>query len=466
MNIKTRFAPSPTGDLHVGSVRTALYSWLFARKNGGEFILRIEDTDIERSTQQAINAIIDSMKWLKIDWDQGPYFQTQNLDRYKEVINQLLKNGSAYKCYCSKKRLEELRNHQIINGKKPRYDGYCRNFDQTKIKNQPCVVRFRNPQQGYVIFNDLIRGKIKYNNQELDDLIICRTEGIPTYNFCVIIDDLDMKITHVIRGEDHLNNTPRQINILKAIGARVPEYAHLSMIIGHDGKKLSKRHSAVGVMQYRDQGFLPEALLNYLLRLGWSYGNQEIFSLDEMKKLFSLNTVKKSASLFDQQKLLWYNHFYIKTLSTDYIAQHLLFHLKQMGINPYMGPALADIVTLFRTRCKTIKDMASSCLYFYKDFEQFDHQAAIVYLKPVATKKLQTVQAKLTNQTNWTLESIQDILQQTAHELKVSMEAISMPLRVAVTGTSQSPAIDRIIHVIGKSRSLKRIDMALKYINI
>ncbi|PLK58180.1 glutamate--tRNA ligase [Candidatus Palibaumannia cicadellinicola] len=464
MKIKTRFAPSPTGYLHIGGARTAFYSWLFARNQGGEFILRIEDTDLERSTPQAIDAIIDSLKWLKIDWDQGPYFQTKRFARYNSLINHMLENGCAYKCYCSKKRLDKLRKDQITNGQKPRYDGHCRNSYQNNISDQPCVIRFRNPQEGSVIFNDLIRGTIKYSNKELDDLIIRRTEGTPTYNFCVVVDDFDMKITHVIRGEDHINNTPRQINILKALGAPIPEYAHLSMIMGNDGKNLSKRHGAVGVMQYRDEGFLPEALLNYLVRLGWSYGNQEVFSLDEMKKLFSIEAVSKSASSLDSKKLLWYNHFYIQTLSIDYITTNLLWHMKRQGIDMCIDPPLKDLVKLFRGRCKTIKEMATSCHYFYQDFSIFDTKAANNYLLPGATIPLQRVREKLEALNNWTKESVHNAIYQTAEELEVKIEQVTMPLRVAVTGVSQSPTLDVTIQAIGKLRSLKRIDMALNFI--
>ncbi|VDY33545.1 Glutamate--tRNA ligase [Morganella morganii] len=297
--VKTRFAPSPTGYLHVGGARTALYSWLYSRHNHGEFVLRIEDTDLERSTQEAIDAIMDGMNWLNLGWDEGPYYQTKRFDRYNQVIDTMIENGTAYRCYCSKERLEALREKQMANNEKPRYDGCCRDHAHNHTADEPHVVRFRNPQEGSVIFDDKIRGPIEFSNQELDDLIIRRTDGSPTYNFCVVVDDWDMEITHVIRGEDHINNTPRQINILKALGAPVPEYAHVSMINGDDGKKLSKRHGAVGVMQYRDDGYLPQALLNYLVRLGWSHGDQEIFSIEEMTELFTLEAVSKSASAFN-----------------------------------------------------------------------------------------------------------------------------------------------------------------------
>ena len=355
--IKTRFAPSPTGYLHVGGARTALYSWLFSRHNKGEFVLRIEDTDLERSTQPAIDAIMDGMNWLNLNWDEGPYYQTKRFDRYNQVIDQMLAAGTAYRCYCSKERLEKLREDQMAKGEKPRYDGCCRHGDHNHTPDEPHVVRFLNPQEGSVIFDDKIRGPIEFSNQELDDLIIRRTDGSPTYNFCVVIDDWDMEITHVIRGEDHINNTPRQINILKALGAPVPEYAHVSMILGDDGKKLSKRYNAVSVMQYRDDGYLPEALLNYLVRLGWSHGDQEIFSIDEMIKDFTLEAISKSASAFNTDKLLWLNHHYINTLPAEQVAVHLDWHIKQQNIDTSNGPSLVELIKLLGERCKTLKEM-------------------------------------------------------------------------------------------------------------
>ena len=400
MKIKTRFAPSPTGYLHVGGARTALYSWLFARNHGGEFVLRIEDTDLERSTPEAIEAIMDGMNWLSLEWDEGPYYQTKRFDRYNAVIDQMLEEGTAYKCYCSKERLEALREEQMAKGEKPRYDGRCRHSHEHHADDEPCVVRFANPQEGSVVFDDQIRGPIEFSNQELDDLIIRRTDGSPTYNFCVVVDDWDMEITHVIRGEDHINNTPRQINILKALKAPVPVYAHVSMINGDDGKKLSKRHGAVSVMQYRDDGYLPEALLNYLVRLGWSHGD----------------------------------------------------------------PQLADLVKLLGERCKTLKEMAQSCRYFYEDFAEFDADAAKKHLRPVARQPLEVVRDKLTAITDWTAENVHHAIQATADELEVGMGKVGMPLRVAVTGAGQSPALDVTVHAIGKTRSIERINKALDFI--
>ncbi|ALB69841.1 glutamate--tRNA ligase [Cronobacter muytjensii] len=464
MKIKTRFAPSPTGYLHVGGARTALYSWLFARHEGGEFVLRIEDTDLERSTPEAIEAIMDGMNWLSLEWDEGPYFQTKRFDRYNAVIDEMLAAGTAYKCYCSKERLEALREEQMAKGEKPRYDGRCRHSHEHHADDEPCVVRFANPQDGSVVFDDQIRGPIEFSNLELDDLIIRRTDGSPTYNFCVVVDDWDMEITHVIRGEDHINNTPRQINILKALGAPVPLYAHVSMINGDDGKKLSKRHGAVSVMQYRDDGYLPEALLNYLVRLGWSHGDQEIFTREEMIKLFSLGAVSKSASAFNTDKLQWLNHHYINTLAPEYVATHLQWHIEQENIDTRNGPQLADLVKLLGERCKTLKEMAQTCRYFYEDFSEFDADAAKKHLRPVARQPLEVVRDKLAALTDWTAENVHHAIQATADELEVGMGKVGMPLRVAVTGAGQSPGLDVTVHAIGKSRSVERINKALAFI--
>lgn len=463
MKIKTRFAPSPTGYLHVGGARTALYSWLYARRMGGEFVLRIEDTDLERSTQEAIDAIMDGMNWLDLGWDEGPYYQTKRFDRYNAIIDEMLEAGTAYRCYCSKERLEALRAEQEEKKEKPRYDGCCRDHAHNHTPDEPHVVRFRNPQEGSVIFNDLIRGPIEFSNQELDDLIIRRTDGSPTYNFCVVVDDWDMEITHVIRGEDHINNTPRQINILKALGAPVPEYAHVSMILGDDGKKLSKRHGAVSVMQYRDDGYLPEALLNYLVRLGWSHGDQEIFSIAEMEQLFSLDAVSKSASAFNTDKLLWLNHHYINHADPARVAEYLAWHMQDQGINTENGPALTDIVKLLGERCKTLKEMAAASRYFFEDFAAFDEDAAKKHLRPVAQAPLEAVRARLA-EVAWNVEAIHTAIQATADALEIGMGKIGMPLRVAVTGAGQSPSVDATVHAIGRERVLARIDMALAYI--
>ncbi|VAX76838.1 Glutamate--tRNA ligase [Serratia symbiotica] len=465
MKIKTRFAPSPTGYLHIGGVRTALYSWLFSRQAGGKFVLRIEDSDLKRSSKDAIDAIIAGMNWLNLDWDEGPYFQTKRFARYNEVIDRMLVQGTAYKCYCSAARLDLLREVQMLNGKKPRYDGHCRDKQSSRhTDSDPHVVRFRNPKDGSVVFKDNIRGPIKFSNQELDDLIIRRSDGSPTYNFCVVVDDWDMRITHVVRGEDHINNTPRQINIIKALGAPVPEYAHVSMILGDDGKKLSKRHGAVALMQYRDDGYLPQALLNYLVRLGWSYGDQELFSLDEMKTSITLASINKTASTFNPNKLEWLNHQYIKHMPAEKVAAHLAWHLHKLGIDTRHGPALEYIVELLRERCKTLKKMAESCRYFYEDFQHFDVEVANKYLCPLSRQPLEAVRCKLLTISAWTPANVHRAIQGVVDELGVGIGNVGMPLRVAVTGVGKSPGVDVTVYAIGQTRSLERIDRALAYI--
>lgn len=469
MKVKTRFAPSPTGYLHIGGVRTALYSWLFAQHAKGKFVLRIEDTDFERSTPEAIEAIIEGMNWLKLSWDEGPFFQKQRFERYNQVIDRMLKEGTAYRCYCSKERLSRLRDQKMVRGEKAQYDGYCRYNEMQKLPNpvSPHVVRFANPREGSVIFNDLIRGDIEVNNTELDDLIIRRTDGSPTYNFCVVIDDWDMEITHVIRGEDHINNTPRQINILKSLGASVPKYAHVSMILGDDGQKLSKRHGAVSVMQYRDEGYLPEAVLNYLVRLGWSHGDQEIFSLDEMIDSFALDAVNKSPSAVNTDKLLWLNHHYINDLDADHVAGYLLWHMQKQGYDLAVGPDLHTVVKLYGERCKTLKEIAESCRYCYEDFNDFDAVAAKKYLRLAARKPLTFVQQKLAAiaASQWERETVHKAILAAVEELDIGMGKMGMPLRVAVTGTSQSPPLDAVVSAIGQVRTLKRIALAVDYID-
>ena len=367
MTIKTRFAPSPTGYLHIGGVRTALFSWLYAKKHGGKFVLRIEDTDLERSTQESVDAILEGMNWLNLAHDEDIVYQTQRFERYEQIIRQLLDQGDAYYCFCSKEQLDEMRAEQKLRKEKPRYDGRCR--DKKSDDNVEAVIRFKNPDKGDVVIDDLVKGKIVIKNKELDDLIIARGDGTPTYNLTVVVDDMDMGISHVIRGDDHINNTPRQINILKALNAELPKYAHLPMILGSDGARLSKRHGAVSVMQYRDEGYLPEALLNYLVRLGWSHGDQELFSIDEMIELFDLKDVNVAASTFNPEKLLWLNHQYIMKSNAVYVAEHLNWHLEQLGIDPTIGVDTVGVVKAQRERCKTLVEMAKASQYFYQDFE-------------------------------------------------------------------------------------------------
>ncbi|SMB78199.1 glutamyl-tRNA synthetase [Pasteurella testudinis DSM 23072] len=463
VNVRTRFAPSPTGFLHVGGARTALYSWLYARHNQGEFVLRIEDTDLERSTQAATDAILEAMEWLDLNWEHGPYYQTKRFDRYNQVIDQMLVQGLAYRCYCSKERLETLREQQEQNKEKPRYDRHCLH-DHAHQQNEPHVVRFKNPTEGTVVFDDAVRGKIEISNQELDDLIIRRTDGSPTYNFCVVVDDWDMGITHVVRGEDHINNTPRQINILKALGAPVPVYAHVSMILGDDGQKLSKRHGAVSVMEYRDKGYLPEALNNYLVRLGWGHGDQEVFSREEMINLFDLHSVSRSASAFNHDKLLWLNHHYIRELPAEKVAGYLQWHMQNQNIDISNGPALTEIVQMLAERCKTLNEMAAASRYFFEDFSEFDESAVKKHFKAATVEPLSLVLQKLTALSDWNAHDIHQAIEQTAAELEIGMGKVGMPLRVAVTGSGQSPSLDVTLVGIGRERSLARIQKAIEFI--
>lgn len=463
MSVVTRFAPSPTGYLHVGGARTALYSWLYAKSQGGDFVLRIEDTDLERSTDEAKQAILDGMQWLGLTWDTGPVYQTERFDRYREMIQQLLDNGLAYKCFMSSEELDRIREEQKEKGEKPRYPGTWR--DRTDHPaDAPFVIRFKNPLEGKVVINDHIRGKIEISNTELDDLIIQRSDGTPTYNFCVVVDDWDMGITHVVRGEDHINNTPRQINILKALGAPVPEYAHVSMILGDDGKKLSKRHGAVSVMQYRDDGFLPQALLNYLVRLGWSHGDQEIFSVSEMIEYFSLDDIGQSASAFNTDKLIWLNQHYIKSLPASEVATHAKWHFDQQGVDLNVGPALESVIAIQADRVKTLKELAEISTYFYADFEDFDANAAKKHLRPVAKAPLEMVKEKLMAVENWEPASIQAAINDAAEALDIGMGKVGMPLRVAATGSGNSPSLDITLNLLSKEKVGERIDKALTFI--
>ncbi|TXL17273.1 glutamate--tRNA ligase [Methylococcaceae bacterium HT3] len=464
MTIKTRFAPSPTGYLHVGGARTALFSWLHAKKNNGTFVLRIEDTDLERSTQESVNAILEGMQWLGLDYDEGPYYQTQRFDRYKEIIQQLLDQGDAYYCYCTKEELESLREQQMANKEKPRYNGKCREQpkDQKELNR---VIRFRNPEEGEVVIDDLVKGKIVVANKELDDLIIARTDGTPTYNLTVIVDDMDMGITHVIRGDDHVNNTPRQVNILKALGADFPYYAHLPMILGDDGARLSKRHGAVGVMQYRDDGYLPEALLNYLVRLGWSHGDQEIFTQAEMIELFDIGQVNVSASAFNTEKLLWLNHQYIMNAEPELVASHLEWHMQQRGIAAAtQGPALVDIVKAQRERSKTLVEMANASTYFYQDFSEYDEKAAKKNFKQGTDEVLQALYDAFVAVTEWQGEVLHKIVLHTAEQLELKLGKVAQPLRVAVCGTGMSPSIDVTLSLLGRDKTLSRLQKAINYI--
>lgn len=463
MIIRTRFAPSPTGNLHLGSIRTALYCWLYARNRGGEFILRIEDTDQERSTQEATQLILDSMSWLGLDYDAGPFYQAKRLDHYRKVAERLIEDGLAYRCYCSKEKLAELRERQFANKEKPRYDGCCRDKNLSEDKEQPFVIRFKNSQEGSVEFEDQILGPLSFQNSELDDLIIIRTDGFPTYNFCVVVDDLDMKITHVIRGSDHINNTPRQINIFRAFDATPPTYTHVPMILGSDGTKLSKRHGAASVLEYRDNGFLPETILNYLVRLGWSHGDQEIFSRDEMIKLFDVKDINKAAAAFNPEKLLWLNRHYIKTLDPQIIVPHLALQMQKLRVDYGDGPTLNEIIIALRERAETLQEMAVKSRCFYEDFTDYQEDAK-KHLNSEVAVFLQAARHRLDILPSWTDEGLHQVIEDIAKQFELKLGKVAQPIRVAVTGTTVSPPLNVTLKLLGKHRSLERIDKALLYI--
>ena len=462
MTVRTRFAPSPTGYLHVGGARTALFSWLYARKHGGKFVLRIEDTDLERSTAESVNAILEGMTWLGLEYDEGPFYQTHRFERYNEVIGELMDRGMAYRCNCSRERLDALREAAMQRKEKPRYDGHCRN--RHVDPEQPHVIRFRNPETGLVVVDDLIRGRVVFNNEELDDLIIRRTDGSPTYNLTVVVDDMDMQISHVIRGDDHLNNTPRQINILQALGSAPPRYGHVPMILGDDGSRLSKRHGAVSVMQYREDGFLPEALLNYLVRLGWSHGDQEIFTLDEMIKLFDIDAVNKAASSFNTEKLLWLNQHYIKSDDPKRIAHLLSPHMGDLGIDPARGPDLIEVVKAQQERAKTLVEMAQISAFCYQDFAEYEEAAAKKHLRAAAREPLEKLREALAGLAEWTPEVLHNVVQRVSDNLELKMGKVAQPLRVALVGRAASPGIDVTLYLVGKEATLRRIGRALEYI--
>ena len=467
--IKTRFAPSPTGFLHLGGARTALYSWLYAKKNNGKFVLRIEDTDRERSTSEAVDAILDGMRWLGLDWDEGPFYQTDRFDKYNKIIDELIEQGMAYRCYAPKDLLDTIREEQQQKGEKPRYnpkDPRVISANENKDVDQPHVVRYKNPSSGYVEFDDVVRGKIKVANDELDDLIIRRTDGNPTYNFTVVVDDIDMNITHVIRGEDHINNTPRQINIYHSLNANPPVFAHCSMILGDDGAKLSKRHGAVSVLQYKENGFLPEALINYLVRLGWSHGDQEIFSIDELIELFDLKGINKSASAFNTTKLLWLNNHYIKTLPLNRIKTELLGLVQDNDFIIVDDLKLDKILSKVRDRANTLLELKGHIRYFYESISQYDEKAAKKHLRPVAKEYLEVFSQKLKElkSDSWNEESIQEVIDSTCNDLGIGMGKLGMPLRVSLTGQGQSPSVSFIMECLGKEESLERISNGLNFI--
>jgi glutamyl-tRNA synthetase len=460
MAVVTRFAPSPTGMLHLGGVRTALFSWLYARGTGGKFILRIEDTDRERSTEQAVQVILDGMRWLGLDADEGPFFQSQRLDRYRAVVAEMLAAGTAYRCYCTKAELEALREQQIARKEKPRYTGICRERAEPRPGVEP-VVRFRNPLDGAVVVQDLVHGAVTFQNVELDDLIIARSDGTPTYNFSVVVDDMDMKVTHVIRGDDHLNNTPRQMNMLRALGAPIPVYAHVPMILGSDGAKLSKRHGAVSVLYYEEEGYLPDALLNYLVRLGWSHGDQEIFTREEMIAEFDIHDVNKAASAFNPEKLLWLNQQHMVRTAPALLVPYLRAQLRRIGVDSDDQALLEGVILAQRERARTLKEMAQNSRFFFLERIDIDPGSAAKHLGGDALTVLAKVRELLRALPEWQAAAIHAALTGLAASLQSGLGKVAQPLRVAVTGTAVSPPIDTTLALLGRERALARIDAVL-----
>lgn len=461
MTVRTRFAPSPTGYLHIGGARTALYCWLESRHRGGEFVLRIEDTDRERSTQAAIDAILEAMDWLGLDYDEGPIYQTDRVARYKEVAEQLIASGKAYYAYETKEELDAMREAAMAKQEKPRYNGAARELNLPYKDDPNRVIRFKNPLEGTVVFDDLIKGRIEIANSELDDMVIFRPDGYPTYNFAVVVDDWDMNITEVIRGDDHINNTPRQINLYEAIGAAVPKFGHMPMILDEQGAKLSKRTGAADVMQYKDAGYLPEALLSYLARLGWSHGDQEIFSRQELIDLFDVTNCNSKASRLDMAKLGWVNQHFLKSEDPAAIAPALVYQLEKAGLDVSKGPAPADVVIALRERVQTLKEMAEKAVVWYTPLTEYDEAAVAKHFKPGADMPLAKARELLAAATEWTAESVSAALHDVAAQLEIGMGKVAQPLRVAITGTQVSPDISHTVYLAGRDEALKRIDAAL-----
>ena len=458
--MKSRFAPSPTGYLHIGGARTALFAWLWAKKTSSKFVLRIEDTDKERSTQTSVDAILDGMDWLGLDYDEGPIYQSDRTERYNEVINELLLNGKAYYCDCSKERLEKMRENQIANKEKPKYDGCCRN---KALKNG--VIRFLNPDDGSVIFDDFVKGEVRITNSELDDLVISRTDGSPTYNLTVVVDDHDMEIDCVIRGDDHINNTPKQINLYKAMGWPLPEFAHVPMILGSDGSRLSKRHGALNLLAYRDEGFLPEALLNYIVRLGWSNGDQEIFSVQEMINLFELKNINNSPASFNQEKLEWINQSYIKSTDINNLVENLKWHLNNLNINLDNGPSIYELAESLRERSGSLVDMAISCVMFYCDFDTFDSVQANKVFNTKSRPILEDLVVNLNLIDSWTDKNIHSVIKIVCEKNDVGFGQVGQPFRLALSGDGKSGSIDVSAEFVGKERTLARLEKSIDWIN-
>ncbi|MCM2358992.1 MAG: glutamate--tRNA ligase [Geobacteraceae bacterium] len=461
--VRLRFAPSPTGYLHVGGARTALFNWLLARKENGKFILRIEDTDVARSTQESVDAILEGMRWLGLDWDEGPFYQSERFPLYKEFAARLLAEGKAYRCYCSAEELEAKREQALKEGGKPKYDGTCRGLTG-EIPGKPYVVRFKAPHEGVTSFDDLVKGTISFANSELDDLIIQRSDGTPTYNFTVVIDDATMGVTTVIRGDDHVNNTPRQILLYQALGSPVPKFAHVPMILGADKTRLSKRHGATSVMAYRDMGFLPEAMVNYLVRLGWSHGDEEIFSLRELIDKFTIEAVGRSAGVFNPDKLLWLNAHYIKTGDPQRLAALLLPFLQERGVDVGQGPELADVVRTLQERARTMLEMADGALFYYRRAFDYDPQAAEKFLKPEVVPLFEAVRERLGRLDPFSGEGVEAAFKEICAEQGIKMGQLGPPVRVALCGGTTSPSIFEVIAVLGREDALQRIARALAFI--
>lgn len=463
MTVVTRFAPSPTGMLHIGGVRTALFSWLHARHHGGKFILRVEDTDRERSSKEAVGVILDGMRWLELGADEGPYFQSQRYERYRTVIAQLLERGVAYRCYCTREELEAMRLQQLARKEKPRYDGRCRDNQQVRAGVVPAI-RFKNPLDGEVIVDDQVHGRVVFHNRELDDLIIERSDGNPTYNFCVVVDDMDMGITHVIRGDDHLNNTPRQMNMLLALGATPPVYAHVPMILGPDGAKLSKRHGAVSVLQYQADGYLPDAVLNYLVRLGWSHGDQEVFTREEMIAAFDIKDVNKAAAAFDPEKLLWLNQQHMMRAPVATLAAGLRTGLAGLGVVVHDDKLLEGVANAQRERARTLNEMAQNSLFFFCEIEAYDDKAARKNLTPEAAPVLQALEQGFKALGEWNAGSIHEVVHAVAQRYGLGLGKVAQPLRVALSGGAVSPPIDITVALLGRQSTCERIERALRWI--
>ena len=465
MTVRTRFAPSPTGDLHIGGARTALFCWLYARRHGGSFVLRIEDTDRERSTQASVATILEGLSWLGLDWDEGPIFQSERFDRYREEIRHLLGQGDAYYCYCSRERLEALREAQRARGEKPRYDGRCRDgVGRSERGDAPPVVRFRNPLSREVVVEDAIKGRIAFANAELDDFVIARADGTPTYNFTVVVDDIDLEISHVIRGDDHVNNTPRQINVLRALGGAEPVYAHVPMILAADGRRMSKREGAQGVEAFRDLGYLPDAIVNYLARLGWSHGDQEVFSRDELIGLFDIADVNRAAAVFDFEKLTWLNQHYIQRADAASLRGPLRRELERLALDLAEGPDLATVIEVQRDRARTLVDMAAKSEFAFREPGAYDEGAAKKHLRPVALEPLIAVRERLAALEAWEAEPLHAAVAETAEVLDLKLGRLAQPLRVALTGTAMSPSIEKTLLLAGRTRSLARIDAACDHV--